>query len=131
MPVISYDEVDADAAPSRTIREVASASVMDTESSTVRIVESEPYAKTGPRHPHKHETFEEVIHVLDGRGRAYDDGEVFDVETGDTILFEAGHDHMIANNTDEILTLVCFFPVADIEQDFVLDEETTFPEDEL
>lgn len=131
MPKVSLDELPEDEAPSRTIQEVASASVMDTEESTVRIVESNPYEETEPRHPHKHEHMEEIIHVLDGQGRAYDDGDIFDVSAGDTVLFEPGHYHMIANNTDEILRLICFFPHADIEQDFVLDEETTFPEDEL
>lgn len=131
MPKVSFDDLPTDEAPSRRITEVASGSVMDTEKSTVRIVESYPYSKTGPRHPHKHEHMEEVIHVLDGSGRAYDDGDVFDVSAGDTILFEAGHYHMIANNTDEMLKLACFFPHPDIEQDFVLNEDTTFPEDEL
>jgi quercetin dioxygenase-like cupin family protein len=128
---VGLDEIETDEAPSRRITEVASAAVLGTDESTVRIVESYPYAETGPRHPHKHEHMEEVIHVLSGSGRAYDDGEVFDVAAGDTVLFEAGHYHMIANNTDEILKLACFFPHNDIERDFVLDEDTTFPEDEL
>ncbi|MFC7029006.1 cupin domain-containing protein [Halomicroarcula sp. GCM10025324] len=131
MPKVSLDDVTVDDAPSRTIQEVASGKVMDTDETTVRIVESYPYSETGPRHPHKHEHMEEVIHVLSGSGRAYDDGEIFDVEAGDTILFESGHYHMIANNTDEILRLVCVFPRADITQDFVYDDENTFPEDEL
>lgn len=118
-------------AQSRSIVEVASGQVMDTEETTARVVELQPAAETEPRNPHKHEHMEELIYVLESEGKAWDEGEIFEVSASDTVLFEPGHRHMIVNHTDEPLRLVCFFPVADIEQDFVLDEETTFPQEEL
>lgn len=113
------------------MQEVVSGSVLDTEQTTLRIVETDPEADPTTRHPHKHEEMEEVIYVLEGSGRAWEEGEVYDVSAGDAVLFPKGKRHMIANNTDEPLRLACFFPHPDIEQDFVKDTETTFPASEL
>lgn len=131
MPKTSLDDVDRHDLPSRTMAEVASGAVMDTTQTTLRIVDLHPAADAEPRHPHKHEHMEEVILVLEGRGKTWIEGEVFEVEAGDTVLYPIGQRHMTVNTGDGRLRLACFFPVPDIEQDFVVDETTTFPDEEL
>lgn len=131
MPKTSLGDVPEMALPSRSVAEVASGSVMDTTQTTLRIVELHPAAESEPRHPHRHEHMEEVVHVLEGSGKTWIEGEVFEVTAGDTILYPIGQRHMTVNTGTEPLRLACFFPVPDIERDFVVDETTTFPEDEL
>lgn len=131
MPKTNVDDVETETAPSRRISEVASAAVMDTEETTLRVVELEPADETGDRHPHAHEHMEELLYILEGEGKTWIEGETFEVGPGDTVFYPPGERHMTVNTGDEPLTLLAFFPHPDIEQDFVLDEDTTFPESEL
>ena len=81
-------------------------------STTVRLVEIEP----GPvnRGPHLHNTFEEVIHVLEGSGLLKTSEGDFILSKGDTVCIPAGVLHQTINNTDAIVRLICLFPVDDI-----------------
>lgn len=131
MPRINPDDVEAHSLPSRTYRELVSGSALGAESVTLRLVELEPARESAPRHPHAHEHMEEVLYVLDGAGKTWIEGEVFDVAAGDAVLYPRGERHMTVNTGTEPLRLLAFFPHPDIERDFVVDEETTFPEGEL
>lgn len=130
MPKISPDDVDWEDAPSRQIAEVASGVVMDTEETTLRVVELHPAEETEPRHPHAHERMEELLYIVEGEGKTWIEGDIFEVGPGDTVFYPPGQRHMTVNTGDEPLKLLAFFPHPDIEQDFVLDEDTTFPADE-
>ena len=82
---------------------------------TLRRVEI-PIAREGdaPRAKHRHDRFEECIHVLSGRGvTSCDSGEI-ELRAGDTVLMPPGELHATRNTGDEPLVLLCFFPVADI-----------------
>ena len=131
MPKISVEEAPTKELQTRRATEVVSGAVMGSHEATLRIVEIDPIAEAGERNPHHHDHMDEVIFVLSGAGTAWDEGEIFEVGEDDTILFEKGHRHMIVNHTDEPLRLACFFADPDIERDFVVDEETTFPVEEL
>lgn len=131
MPKVSPGDVEAHSLPSRTYRELVSGSILDAESVTLRLVELEPAREAEPRHPHAHERMEEIIYLLDGVGKTWIEGEVFDVAAGDAVLYPRGQRHMTVNTGTEPLRLLAFFPHPDITQDFVVDEETTFPVGEL
>lgn len=131
MPKLSLADADTKRLQTRDVTEVASGSVQGTHEATLRIVEIDPIADAGDRNPHHHEHMDEIIFVLSGEGTAWEEGEIFPVAESDTVLFPKGERHMIANHTDEPLRLACFFADPDIERDFVRDEETTFPVEEL
>lgn len=131
MPTISPDDVAPRSLPSRTARELVSAAALGAESVTLRVVDLEPAEDTPPRHPHKHETVEEVLFVLEGRGKTWIEGEVFDVTAGDAVLYPRGDRHMTVNAGVDPLRLLAFFPHPDIDRDVVVDEGTTFPAEEL
>ncbi len=97
--------------PGRNSSELMSKS-FGSSSTTVRIVEIEP----GPsaRGPHLHETFEEVIHVLEGSGLLKTSAGDFILGQGDTVCIPAGMLHQTINDTDSIVRLICLFPVDDI-----------------
>jgi len=131
MPKLSLEDADTKRLQTRDVIEVASGTVQGTHEATLRIVEIDPIADVGDRNPHHHEHMDEIIFVLSGAGTAWEEGEIFPVSESDTVLFPKGDRHMIANHIDEPLRLACFFADPDIERDFVRDEETTFPVEEL
>lgn len=131
MPKLTLSAADTKRLQTRDVTEVASGSVQGTHEATLRIVEIDPLKDVDDRNPHHHVHMDEIILVLSGEGTAWEEGETFRVSESDTVLFPKGNRHMIANHTDDPLRLACFFADPDIERDFVRDEETTFPEDEL
>jgi quercetin dioxygenase-like cupin family protein len=58
---------------------------------------------------------EEVIFVQNGTGKAWVNGEVEKIVTGDTILIPAGARHMMINTGRKSMILICAFSAADPE----------------
>ena len=86
-----------------------------TQNVTLRLVEipvAQPTDK--PRGRHRHEGFEECIHVLSGEGRTEADSGEFPLKAGDTIVIPPGEMHVTRNTGKEPLILLCFFPVGDV-----------------
>jgi quercetin dioxygenase-like cupin family protein len=78
----------------------------------VEIAPLEPGAP--PRGPHVHFDFEECIYVLSGEGATETETGEHPVEAGDTILIPPGELHATRATGGGPLTLLCFFPVADV-----------------
>ena len=97
--------------PGRNSSELMSKS-FGSSSTTVRIVEIG--SGSSARGPHLHETFEEVIHVLEGSGLLKTSDGEFILRKGDTVCIPAGMLHQTINDTDSIVRLICLFPVDDI-----------------
>lgn len=100
--------------PGRKSVEIASAE-RGTQNVTLRLVEIPvPRAGDKPRAPHRHEGFEECIHVLSGEGRTEAGSDEFHLSPGDTIVIPAGEMHVTRNTGNVPLVLLCFFPVGDV-----------------
>jgi mannose-6-phosphate isomerase-like protein (cupin superfamily) len=100
--------------PGRTSHELVSAA-QGSAGVSLRLVEIEPERpEQAPRGPHVHVAFEEVIHVLSGRGVTETAGERYPIESGDTLLIAANEKHVTRNTGTEPLRLLCFFPVGDV-----------------
>lgn len=84
---------------------------------TLRLVEI-PVPKPGDslRGPHYHQGFEECIFVMAGEGCTEADSGKYPLRAGDTILIPPGEKHVTRNTGNELLVLLCFFPVADISK---------------
>jgi quercetin dioxygenase-like cupin family protein len=82
---------------------------------TLRLVEI-PVMKPGdaPRAAHQHSEFEECIYTLSGQGTTFADSGEYEMRPGDTLLMPAGEKHVTRNTGNELLVLLCFFPVADV-----------------
>lgn len=111
----SLNELEFKSLPNRVFGEVFSATMFNAAGVTFRVVDLVPISQQQPRRPHWHEGFEEVIYVLQGRGRMWAEGEWHEVEAGDAILVPARVVHATFNLTDEPLRLLCFFPRPEIE----------------
>jgi len=66
------------------------------------------------RTPHRHPHSVEVVHVLSGRGTAWQDGARHRVGPGDTVLIPQGVHHATLAAPDGPLELLCFFPHPDL-----------------
>jgi len=126
----SFDDVPAVDAPNRVIRELFSAKTLDALEVTVRIVDLAPISQQGSRRPHWHDGFEEVIHIVHGKGRMMVDGKWHAVKTGDTVLIPPGIPHATFNLLDEPLRLMVFFPRSVIEPFSFADEYLTIESSE-
>jgi len=86
-----------------------------TQSVTLRLVEI-PVPQIGekPRGPHRHDGFEECIHVLSGEGCTEAESGRFVLQAGDTVVIPPGEMHVTRNTGTVPLKLLCFFPVGNI-----------------
>jgi quercetin dioxygenase-like cupin family protein len=100
--------------PGRKSLEIASGE-RGTQNVTLRLVEI-PVVKPGdkPRGPHRHDGFEECIHVLSGEGLTDAESGKFPLRAGDTIVIPPGEYHVTRNIGAAPLVLLCFFPVGSI-----------------
>lgn len=69
----------------------------------------------GPRAPHRHPLSIEVIHVLEGEGTHWQEGETERVGPGDVVLVERGVAHATVPATEAGMLLYCLFPVSTLE----------------
>jgi quercetin dioxygenase-like cupin family protein len=79
--------------------------------STVRQVVIEHVAS---RSPHRHPHSEEVVFVVSGRGRVWLDGTFHEVGPGTWYRIPTGTPHATVADPGERMSLVCFFPHADL-----------------
>jgi len=100
--------------PGRKSLEIASGE-RGTQNVTLRLVEI-PVSRAGdkPRGRHRHEGFEECIHVLSGIGLMDAESGEFELKAGDTIVIPPGEMHVTRNTGEVPLKLLCFFPVANV-----------------
>jgi quercetin dioxygenase-like cupin family protein len=100
--------------PGRNSLEIASGE-RGTQNVTLRRVEI-PVPKPGdkPRGRHRHEGFEECIHVLSGEGCTEADSGDCPLTAGDTIVIPPDEMHVTRNTGKQPLMLLCFFPVGNV-----------------
>ena len=75
--------------------------------STVRQVVIEPVAS---RSPHLHPKSEEIVYVVEGRGRVWLNGVFHSVGPGSWYRIPVGTPHATLADVGERMSLVCFFP---------------------
>lgn len=123
---INLSQVARRKAPSRFYRELISHKVLKSKGIGLRVVELMPLRQAGPRHPHSHRGMEEVIFVQKGFGKAWVNGEVEKIVTGDAILVPAGARHMMINTGRKPMVLICAFSKAAPEKRYKEHPEITY-----
>lgn len=73
---------------------------------SVHLCEWEP-GQQNDMHAHKVET--EVMYVLSGHGKAFNNGEEVALAPGGMLVAAPGEEHVIINNSGETLRLLCIF----------------------
>jgi quercetin dioxygenase-like cupin family protein len=69
----------------------------------------------GPRAPHRHPRSVEVIYVVEGEGRHWQEGVTADVAAGDVVLVPRGAAHATIPDGPGGMLLYCVFPDATLE----------------
>jgi quercetin dioxygenase-like cupin family protein len=125
---INRNDVAPKKLPSRYFRELVSHRVLKSKGIALRFVELLPLREAGARHPHSHRGMEEVIFVQKGTGKAWVNGEVDKLVTGDTLLIPAGARHMMINTGRKPMVLICAFSAADPENRYEEHPEISYSE---
>ncbi|MDR2088692.1 MAG: cupin domain-containing protein [Clostridiales Family XIII bacterium] len=89
--------------------------------SSVCTVVFEPGGRANPGHTHL--KGEETAYVISGHGRVRVGNEYFDLEPGSLVFFPQGVPHIMWNNGNEALHIVCFY-APKRESIEVLDDES-------
>lgn len=124
--IINEDEIEAKEMPGRTLKWLYTPDMDAAKGFSMNVVRIKPGNTVKPAHSHPNH--EEVVFLLSGKGKAYIDGEVFDIRKGSAVLFSPGCIHMLRNSGDEVMEVACFFAPAATFADYVLHEEVTFPD---
>ncbi len=82
-----------------------------TECMTEVITRIRPGLTLKPSHSHK--DIEEIIYVLEGEGAVWVDGEICEIQKGDSVLFPANIKHTTTHTGNNTLVLLCFLSSPD------------------
>ena len=86
----------------------------------------DPGARAKPAHSHPHG--EETIYVISGTGKAKVGDGIWDIRPGSLVLFPQGVPHMVWNNSEEPLKIVCFYGPKPEAIEYAFHEDFDFPE---
>lgn len=116
MKIIHETEVEEKAPPGRFLRWIVSAdSGLDAQFCSSCVMRVQPGSTVSPAHSHP--DGEELIYIISGEGKVYVDGVIKPIREGNAILFEKGSIHMVRNDGNEEMKVVCFYaPRTSIEE---------------
>ena len=114
-PVIHESQVNEKQVPGRYLRWVVDhKDGLDGKFCSCCIMRVEPGQTVRPAHCHP--KGEEMLYIINGSGKVYIDGIIYQFREGSVILFEQGKVHMVRNTGSEELKVACFFaPATDLE----------------
>lgn len=110
---INISQANYKPATGRKIAELVSAAASGAEGVTCRVVEIYPETEGGARQPHVHPEMEEVIFVLEGRGRIWVEEQEEEILPNDLMVIPMRRRHRIINLGGQ-LKILCFFPEAQV-----------------
>ena len=108
MKMIHESEVIEKAPPGRFLRWIVSAdSGLDSDLCSCCVMRVLPGHTVQPAHSHPNG--EELIYIICGEGKVYVDGVINPIREGNAVLFEKGSIHMVRNDGENEMKVVCFF----------------------
>jgi quercetin dioxygenase-like cupin family protein len=126
MPVIHEDDVERLKKTGRDVRWLINSKNTGSKYLSVLLIEVPVGSTVKPAHSHP--DGEEVIYIIEGKGRVWIDGQVSDVGIGNAVLFPQGSVHMLQNCGTEEMKVICFYaPPADFTS-YQFHEDVEFPD---
>jgi quercetin dioxygenase-like cupin family protein len=107
MRIVHETDVEEKEVPGRFIRWIADEKTLQPERLSSCVIRVLPGQTVSPAHSHP--AGEELIYLITGSGKVWIDGEIGEVRAGSAILFEEGKPHMLRNDGDVEMKVVCFF----------------------
>ena len=124
--IVYEDQVETKDLPGRTLKWLFTPEMKLSDNFTMNVVSLKPGSIVKPAHSHPDR--EEVIYIISGSGKAYIDGEVFDIHGGTAVLFTPRSIHMLRNTGNVDMKVVCFFTPPATMSNYTFHEEIDFPE---
>lgn len=124
--IIYENQIEVQHLPGRDLRWLFTPEQNASEAFSMNVVVIKPGCTVTPAHSHPLK--EEVIYVVDGSGRAYIDGSVYEIHTGTAVLFPKKSVHMLRNTGSADMKVVCFFTPQATLADYEFHEQVVFPE---
>jgi quercetin dioxygenase-like cupin family protein len=119
------NDVEALNLPGRNLRWLVNADLLGSRYLSVCVIDVAPGETVRPAHSHPNG--EEVIYIITGSGRVMVEGEVSPVTAGSVVLFPQGAVHMLQNNGQTEMKVVCFFAPATNLDNYKFYENIEFP----
>jgi quercetin dioxygenase-like cupin family protein len=115
--------------PGRNLRWLVNSELLGSKYMSVCVINVAPGETVRPAHSHPNG--EEVIYIITGSGRVMVEGEVSPVKAGSVVLFPQGAVHMLQNNGQTEMKVVCFFAPATNLDNYKFYENIEFPPERL
>ncbi len=111
--IVHESEIEELARPGRFMKWLITADQSGAEFLSSVLIRIPPGETVKPAHSHPNG--EEMIYIIRGSGKVYINGRVNDVRQGSAVLFPRGSVHMLRNNGEEEMRVICFFaPPSDL-----------------
>lgn len=123
--IIHENNVEAKELPGRVLRWLVTPEMNITDNFSMNVVVIKPGNTVKPAHAHP--KMEEVIYVSSGRGKAYIDGVVHEIHEGTAVLFKPKSIHMLRNDGNEEMKVICIFTPPATLDDYTFYEDIEFP----
>ncbi|MGD1072683.1 MAG: cupin domain-containing protein [Bryobacteraceae bacterium] len=125
VPTLHENDVEGLDLPGRNLRWLVNAELLGAKHLSACVIKVAPGETVRPAHSHPNG--EEVIYIITGSGRVMIEGEVAPVREGSVVLFPQGKVHMLQNNGQTEMKVVCFFAPATNLDNYKFYENVEFP----
>ena len=125
VPTLHENDVEGLDLPGRNLRWLVNAELLGAKHLSACVIKVAPGETVRPAHSHPNG--EEVIYIIAGSGRVMIEGEVSPVREGSVVLFPQGKVHMLQNNGQTEMKVVCFFAPATNLDNYKFYENIGFP----
>jgi quercetin dioxygenase-like cupin family protein len=125
VPTLHENDVEGLDLPGRNLRWLVNAELLGAKHLSACVIKVAPGETVRPAHSHPNG--EEVIYIIAGSGRVMIEGEVAPVREGSVVLFPQGKVHMLQNNGQTEMKVVCFFAPATNLDNYKFFENVEFP----
>ena len=125
VPTLHENDVEGLDLPGRNLRWLVNAELLGAKHLSACVIKVAPGETVRPAHSHPNG--EEVIYIIAGSGRVMIEGEVAPVREGSVVLFPQGKVHMLQNNGQTEMKVVCFFAPATNLDNYKFFENIEFP----
>jgi quercetin dioxygenase-like cupin family protein len=125
VPTLHEKDVEGLNLPGRNLRWLVNSELLGAKHLSVCVIDVAPGETVRPAHSHPNG--EEVIYIISGSGRVMVESEVSPVTAGSVVLFPQGAVHMLQNNGQTDMKVVCFFAPATSLDNYKFYENVEFP----
>ena len=124
--IIYEDQIEAKDLPGRSLKWLITPEMNLSDNFSMNMVVIKPGNTVKPAHSHPE--MEELIYITSGKGKIFIDHSVYETRQGTAVLFKPGSIHMVRNDGNEDMKIICIFIPPATMKDYTYYEDIEFPE---